>query len=203
MLGITCVYDGPAALKSITSRTAIALGGMYEPLIKEGQIWRLITYAFLHVSLIHFAVNMYSLFIIGTQMENFIGKWKFTGVFLMSAITGGLLSGVMRGAKILSIGASGAIFGLLGALLYFGYHYRTYLGQSIKTQILPVLAINLAIGFIVPGIDNFCHLGGLIGGLFTMMALGVDGKSKPYERINGMICLLLYLGFAIYFIFFR
>ena len=203
MLGVSLIMDGPVALKSITSRTALILGGMYEPLVKGGQIWRLVTYAFLHVSLIHFAVNMYSLFIIGTQMETFIGKWKYIAVYLMSAISGGLLSGAIRGEKILSIGASGAIFGLLGALLYFGYHYRTYLGQTIKSQVIPVLAINLGIGFIIPGIDNFCHLGGLVGGLLTMMALGIDGKSKTYEKVNGMVCLLMYLGFLIFFIFFK
>jgi rhomboid protease GluP len=203
MLGISCFMDGPGALKSITSRTALALGGMYEPLLKQGEIWRVFTYAFIHVSLIHFAVNMYSLFIIGKQMETFIGKFKFTAVFIVSAISGGLFSAVMGGEKILSIGASGAIFGLLGALLYFGYHYRAYLGQTLKSQVLPVLLINLAIGFIVPGIDNSCHIGGLVGGFLTMMALGVDGKSKTYEKINGMLCLLFYFAFVIYFIFFK
>ncbi len=203
MLGITCFLDGPSALNSITTRTALKLGGMWEPLLKEGQVWRLVTYAFLHISLLHFLINMYSLFIIGTQMETFIGRWKYTLVFLISAISGGLFSGVMGGEKILSVGASGAIFGLLGALLYFGYHYRAYLGQTLKSNVLPVLAINLAIGFIIPGIDNSCHIGGLVGGFLAMMALGVDGKSKTYERVNGIICLIAYFAFVSYFVFFK
>ena len=103
----------------------------------------------------------------------------------------------------ISAGASGAIFGLLGALAYFGYHYRLYLGNALKTQIIPVIAINLLIGVMVTGIDNFCHIGGLISGIFTAMALGVDGKTKKSDHINGFICLLLYIAFCVYMIFYK
>ena len=91
------------------------------------------------------------------------------------------------GANAISVGASGAIFGLLGALAYFGYHYRLYLGNVLKTQIIPVIAINLLIGVMLTGIDNFCHIGGLVGGIFASMALGVEGKTKKTDHINVMI----------------
>ena len=92
---------------------------------------------------------------------------------------------------------------VLGALGYFGYHYRIYLGNVLKSQIIPILLVNLAIGFMVPGIDNFCHIGGLVGGVFSAMAVGVNGKSKKAERINGVICLIIFVIFTCYCIFYK
>ena len=97
-----------------------------------------------------------------------------------------------------SIGASGAIFGLLGSLIYFGYHYRVYLGNYVKTQLIPLVLINLAIGFSFEGIDNFAHIGGLIGGTIMTMGLGIDGKSTTFEKTNGLIVTILFLAFCIY-----
>ncbi|HAB66124.1 MAG TPA: hypothetical protein DCE23_02030 [Firmicutes bacterium] len=187
----------------ITNGAVIKLGANYKPLIQQGELWRLITYMFLHGSILHVLVNMYSLYIIGTQVENFLGKWKYLVIYLVSGICGGLLSLVVNSSDIISVGASGAIFGLTGALLYFGYHYRTYLGDALKRSIIPVIIVNLVIGFMMNGIDNFCHIGGLAGGLLITMALGVDGKSKVSEKVNGFICLLAYIGVLSYFIFFR
>jgi rhomboid protease GluP len=97
-----------------------------------------------------------------------------------------------------SIGASGAIFGLMGSLLYFGYHYRVYLGSALKGQIIPLIVINLLYGFVVSGIDNFGHIGGLIGGLLITMSLGVKYKSSKNEVVNGSIITLIFTGFMIY-----
>ena len=204
MFIITGIMDGNIleALSSVTTKTALALGANTNFALKAGEVWRLVTYMFLHGSLIHLLVNMYSLFVLGTQMETFVGKVKFTFVYLISGIVGGLLSAALN-SNVVSVGASGAIFGLLGAMLYFGYHYRTYLGSAITTQILPIIAINLIIGFSSSGIDNLCHIGGLIGGAFAMMAVGVEKKSSKTERINGTICLLILIGFLSYLIFFR
>ena len=122
-------------------------------------------------------------------------------VFIISGIAGGLLSSalnLMQGNNILAVGASGAIFGLMGALLYFGYHYRTYLGEALKKQIIPVIILNLALGFILTGIDNYAHIGGLVAGIFATMAVGVESKSKGAERVSGLICLVTYLGVVTY-----
>ena len=100
------------------------------------------------------------------------------------------------------VGASGAIFGLFGALLYFGYHYRIYLGTVIKSQIIPLILFNLALGFVLNGIANSAHIGGLVGGLLITMALGVKYKSSKSEKINGLIISLIYLCFLIYVAFF-
>ena len=180
----------------------IKMGANNGILLKDGyEIWRLITYMFLHGSLVHIIVNMYSLVALGNQIESFFGKAKFLVIYFISGIAGGLLSAAL--GNVTSVGASGAIFGLLGSMLYFGFHYRAYFGQAVKMQILPVIAINLAIGFLMPNIDNWCHIGGLVGGFLITMALGVNGKSKKSDQINGTICLLLYLGFLVYLAFFR
>jgi len=202
---IVCLWmDGIGALNGVSGETMLLLGGSYKPLIADYyQVWRLVSAIFLHWSLLHLVVNMYSLFILGTQVETFMGKVKFLVIYLISGICGCLLSCVV-GDNVLSAGASGAIFGLMGCLLYFGYYYRNYLGSSLLTQILPIIAINLIIGFL-PGsnIDNFAHIGGLVGGFFATMAVGVPNKGKKSERINGIICLTIYTIFAVYFIFFR
>ena len=180
----------------------VKMGANYAPLLKESyQVWRLVSYMFLHGSIIHILVNMYSLVALGNQIETFFGKAKFLIIYFISGIAGGLLSAAAGG--VTSVGASGAIFGLLGSMLYFGFHYRAYFGQAVKLQILPVIAINLAIGFMMPNIDNWCHIGGLVGGFLITMALGVNGKSKKSDQINGTICTLLYLGFLIYLVFIR
>lgn len=202
MFGICCIFDGIDALRSITNYTALKMGANFAPLIRQGEIWRVITYMFLHASLLHLIVNMYSLYALGASVENFLGRWKFIVVYLVSGICGGLLSAA-TGSNTISVGASGAIFGLAGALLYFGYHYRTYLGEAIKKQIIPIILINLLIGYLIAGIDNFGHIGGLIGGILCTMALGIDGKSKTFEKINGMICLLAFMGILIYVIMFK
>ena len=201
MFGVMCFFDGVNTLVEVKTLTVLKLGANYGPLVKVGEVWRLITYMFLHAGIIHLLINMYSLFILGTQTETFIGKWKFLIIYLVSGICGGLMSAALT--PNVSVGASGAIFGLTGALLYFGYHYRTYLGTALRNQIVPVIGVNLLIGFMMPGIDNACHIGGLIGGILTTMALGVNEKTKLRDRINGIICLLIYIGFFGYVLFFR
>lgn len=166
--------------------------------IKSFRFYVILTSAFLHADLIHLACNMYSLYIIGTQIETVLGKIKFLIVYLISAVTGALLSGVLTDGA--SIGASGAIFGLLGALLYFGYHYRLYLGNMIVSQIIPVILLNLFLGFAMSGIDNFGHIGGLVGGVLSAMIVGVEGKNDKSDRVNGIIILSILVVFLLYMI---
>ena len=193
MFLVTVILAGSKAFADSDIYTLLLLGGNLRSLIQAGQVWRLVSYMFLHASLIHLLVNMYSLNIIGTQIENYLGKTKYLIVYIVSGICGGLFS-VCINSNIVSVGASGAIFGLMGALLYFGYHYRNYLGNVVKTQILPIVAINLGIGFLVSGIDNACHIGGFVGGLLSAMALGLEGKTKRSEQISGIICLIALIG---------
>lgn len=162
-------------------------------IVQYHEYYRLITGAFLHANIIHLLFNCYALYVIGSQIENFMGRWKYLVIYLVSALTGSLLSILLNNGA--SIGASGAIFGLMGSLLYFGYHYRVYLGTVLKSQIIPLILINLLIGFMSTGIDNYAHIGGLIGGCLATVAVGVKYKSTKFEMINGLIVLLLLIGF--------
>lgn len=181
--------------------TLLSFGANYGPLVRNGQYYRLITGTFLHASLFHLFFNCYALYIVGSQIESFVGRTKYIIIYLVSALTGSLLSIVFSDS--ISIGASGAIFGLFGALLYFGYHYRVYLGSVIRSQIIPIIIFNLALGFLITGIDNAAHIGGLVGGIFITMALGIKYKSSKSEQINGSIITLIYTSFLIFLAFFK
>ena len=174
---------------------------VWGPAICEGQYYRLLTGIFLHGGILHLLFNCYALYVIGSQVENFLGRIKFAIIYLVAGISGALFS-VIFGGNFASIGASGAIFGLMGALVYFGYHYRVYLGTVIKSQIIPLIVLNLLLGFCMPGIDNFAHIGGLIGGTLMSIALGVKDKSSWFERMNGWIITIIFLAFSIYMAFF-
>lgn len=169
---------------------------VYGPYIIRGEYYRLITGAFIHGNIFHLLFNCYALYVIGTQIESFFGKAKYITIYLVSTLFSSLLSIVI--SKYASIGASGAIFGLMGAMLYFGYHYRIYLGSVIKSQIIPLIIINLFIGFIFSGqIDNFAHIGGLIGGILISKALGVKYKSTKSDMINGWILTIILFVFLL------
>ena len=198
---ISGVMNVSGGFFSISPTTLVYLGGNIIGGVQNLELWRLITAAFLHVNIMHLLVNMYSLIIIGSQVETFIGRFKFVFIYIISAIVGNLLSLVFE-ANIVSVGASGAIFGLMGALLYFGYHYRLYLSEAIKTQIIPVIVLNLLLGFMVSGVDNAAHIGGLIGGYLASMAIGIENKSKIRDKTNGWIVLILLIIFLSYIIFF-
>ena len=161
--------------------------------------YRLITNMFLHAGIIHLALNMYCLYAIGPQLESFYGKIKYTLIYLLSGIIGGLFTLLFISDNTVAIGASGAIFGLFGALLYFGYHYRIYLSEVMKSQIIPLIVINLGIGFVF-GFNNVAHLGGLFGGYLVSKALGVKYKSTTSDIINGIIMLVILIVFLGYMI---
>ena len=180
--------------------TLLLFGANNITLVKMGEVWRLLTCSFLHIGFLHLLVNMYSLGLIGSQLETYVGKLKFLVIYLASAISGSLFS--LVGGATLSAGASGAIFGLLGSLLYFGYHYRLYLSSVLKSQIIPIIIFNLALGLLIPSIDILAHIGGLIGGYLITMALGLEGKSHQKDMLNGWITFTLYLAFLIFIVFF-
>ncbi|MCI5983997.1 MAG: rhomboid family intramembrane serine protease [Firmicutes bacterium] len=203
LLFIIMVFVSGDGIYGFQTETLVKFGGNVKSLVLNGEYWRLIASAFLHDGFLHLICNMYALYVLGIQLENFFGKTRFAIIYLFSAITGNLLSLVFADPNVVSIGASGAIFGLFGSLLYFGYYYRVYLGTVLRTQIVPVILINLLFGIVTPGIDNAAHIGGLIGGVFISMGIGVKFKSTKSDMINGMIVSTLYLLFLIYMGFFR
>ena len=179
--------------------TLVQFGALYKPYVLAGEYFRIISTIFLHIGIWHLLVNCYSLYVIGNQMESFLGKTKFLFVYLISAISGSLMSLIFTNA--VSAGASGAIFGLLGSMLYFGYNYRVFLGNVLKSQIIPLIVLNLIIGFSLSGIDNAAHIGGLVGGVFSTVAVGLKHKTSTFEKVNGFIILILYVVFLGYVVF--
>jgi rhomboid protease GluP len=158
-----------------TSDIAAVLGEKVNALIRTGQLWRLITPVFLHDSslpygLLHIGFNMYALFLYGRGLEARFGHWRFSLLYFLSAYAGNVFSFLLTPNP--SLGASTAIFGLLAAEGIFVFQNRELFGKQANravTNVLYVAGINLMIGFSSRGlVDNFGHLGGLLGGiLFT------------------------------------
>ncbi len=190
---------------SENTNTLIDFGANYILLTKAGEYYRLITSGFLHIGVIHLLLNMYSLYIVGTQVEYFYGKVKYIIIYLFSLIMGSLFTVALSSVNTVSAGASGAIFGLLGSILYFGVKYRGYIGNSLVNQIVPVVILNLIIGFTTPGIGNAAHIGGLVGGYLISMAvgIGIDKKEQQGSKINGIIISTILTIFMIYIGFIR
>lgn len=185
---------------NIDATIAYDFGGLvnYKTMSSPYDLFRLVTSMFLHAGILHLGFNMYALYIFGPQIESFFGKFKYLLIYLGSGIIGGLVSMIFQANSVVSVGASGALFGLIGSLLYFGYHYRVYFGQIIRSQIIPLLVLNLVIGLLASGINMAAHIGGLIGGILVTMAVGVKYKSTTSDRVNGFIMLSIFVGFLLY-----
>jgi len=154
-------------------------GGKINPLIMMGQVWRLITPVLLHGSILHIALNMYALYIIGSRLERFYGPGRFLLLYVLSAFSGNVLSFVLTPAP--SLGASTAIFGLFAAEGMFIYQNRKLFGQFRTRQAIinlsVILIINLVYGFMPEtNIDNMGHIGGLLGGIFFAWKAGPELK---------------------------
>jgi rhomboid protease GluP len=151
-------------IDAINNSVLISFGAKYNTLINNGQVWRLLTCAFLHSSLMHIAFNMYSLYIIGPQIQQIYGSKKYLIIYIGSCIAASTLSYLMSPYSI-SVGASGGIFGLMGALLIFGVIERHRIQKKFIWSLMQIIIINLLIGLSVKNIDNSAHIGGLIGGM--------------------------------------
>lgn len=153
---------------STDSETLIKFGSTYGERILQGEIWRLFSAMFLHIGLPHLLLNAFALFNLGRDMERRYGHGRFILIYLASGYFGNLVSFMLRGPFEFSAGASGAIFGLLGAELGFLIFHRRQLGtfgREQQRQLVRVLVINLVIGLLVFQINNAAHVGGFIAGL--------------------------------------
>ena len=192
----TLVYILQILFPSLTT-----LGAVNGSLVRSGQVYRLVTGMFMHGSIWHLLCNMYSLYVIGCATENYFGKKKFLLIYFVSGIIGSMFSCIFNTSW--SLGASGAIFGLMGALCYFGYYYRLYMGKALYSEIIPVIVLNLALSLIVSNIDFYAHIGGLIGGVFITIGLGIKNKTDKQSSINGWITFGILFIFTLYMLFFR
>lgn len=141
--------------------------------IADGELWRLLTPVLLHGPIFHLAVNMLSLWFLGPFLEQALGRARFLALFIVGAIGGSALSFALGAPNVLSVGASGAVFALVGALIPIYRRLRLSVGP-----VLVMIVINAFIGFSIPSIDWRAHLGGLITG----GALGVAFAYAPRER---------------------
>ncbi|WP_342773904.1 rhomboid family intramembrane serine protease [Mesobacillus subterraneus] len=189
-----------AAGGSTETSTLIKFGAKFNPLILEGEWWRFFTPIFIHIGLLHLFMNTLALFYLGTMVERLYGNFRFLFIYIVAGFSGVLASFIL--SPNLSAGASGAIFGCFGALLYFGVTNPRLFWRTLGLNILIVLGINLAFGFTIPGIDNAGHIGGLIGGFAAAGILHLPKKKKPLLQLTflavsaAVIFLSLQYGFS-------
>jgi membrane associated rhomboid family serine protease len=153
--------------------------------VASGEYYRLITSAFLHGGFLHLALNMYALYLFGPEIEAALGRWRFTALYLVSAVGGSVVSYTFGQPFQPSVGASGAVFGLLGA--YFVILRRL---RRDTTPLLVLLAINLVLGFTVARIDWRAHLGGLVVGALIALAIAYAPKGRRTPVQAGGIVLV-------------
>lgn len=151
----------------------VIMGAKVNQLIDLGQYWRLLTATFLHANLVHIFFNSFALYALGPEAERIYGLRRFLTLYFLAGLGGSVASYLFSPNP--SVGASGAVFGLIGGLGIFFYFNRTVLGEFGRAQVqsmVAIAAINLLIGFSLPGaIDNWGHVGGLLTGLIAGTAL--------------------------------
>jgi rhomboid protease GluP len=203
ILALTIAYYAAAMLTSpgglfgaVTGQMLLSWGGIHGALVLgEGQHWRLLTYLLLHGGLLHLGFNMWALWNVGRYVEMLFGTKRMLFIYLFSGVVAGMASTMLRPVPNWSVGASGAVLGLLGALVYFA---RAMPGRHVDLrQLMTVVVINLAYGFFIPIIDNYAHLGGFAGGFLAAWAVGVAGERTPwrtYAMAAGSFFLIVILS---------
>lgn len=168
-----------------STRTAVlvTLGAQVNLLVWQGDVWRLLTAMFLHIGVQHLLFNSWALYSLGRDVEMFYGSGRFAILYFVAGMFGGVayyLLGAPTSAVAVSAGASGAVFGIIGAELAFWLRNREVFGAFGRQRLLNLgilVAINLFFGFTVPGINNLAHLGGLVSGFLLALALA------PHYRV--------------------
>lgn len=165
--------------------------GMFPPSIAlDNEWWRLVTSAFLHGGWLHIAFNMYVLYALGPSLERVLGHSRYLVLYLMAALGGAVCSYAFSDVMTVSVGASGAIFGLMGALVVAGRKLRYDI-----TQVLILLAVNFAIGFMAPGVDWRAHVGGLVvGAAVAAVFVLPPARIRVPAQIVGIVALLAVLA---------
>ena len=177
----------------------VHFGANFGPLTLSGQWWRLLTYMFLHGGLMHIAFNMWCLWDLGALCESLYGRWTYAAIYFITGIAGGLAS-VGWNPGVLTVGASGAIFGLAGALIssfYLGeFSVPRVAIQGTLRSLLFFVGFNVLFGSFVPGIDNACHAGGLVSGLIVgaLIARLAPQPDRPLQRVGVVLFIVLLVG---------
>ncbi len=174
----------------------VHFGANFGPFTLSGQWWRLLTYMFLHGGLMHIAFNMWCLWDLGALCESLYGRWTYAAIYFVTGIAAGLAS-VGWNPGVLSVGASGAIFGLAGALIasfYLGeFSVPRFAIQGTLRSLLFFVGFNVLFGSMISGIDNACHAGGLISGLIVgaLIARLAPQQDQPLKRVGVLLFMIL------------
>ena len=203
LLGVNLLLWLLVEMSGGSTNTSVLLnfGAMEAQHIAAGDYWRLFTATFLHSGLMHLSFNCIALFIFGQQLEPIYGHGRFLAIYFIAGLAGSVTSyalSISAAPNTLGVGASGAIFGVLGALVAFYAIHRDRLGEIGRqslTGLLVIVAINVVFGFIVPGVDNFAHIGGFVAGLLIGMAYspiyrveyGPYGWPQSIADVNSML----------------
>jgi rhomboid protease GluP len=167
--------------------------------VGQGEAWRLLAYAFLHGGAMHLLFNLYALIAIGPALERGIGSWRFLLVYAVSALAGGVAGTLWHSPLAPLVGGSGALFGMMGALLALqarqGREPTEFLRGQGGRQLVSMVLLNLLIGFLVPVVSNSAHLGGLFGGFFLVwFVLAPARGSRPMQGPASWAVAALFLG---------
>jgi rhomboid protease GluP len=164
----------------------LQLGGLNQELVRDGEWWRLITVMFLHGGLLHILFNGFALYAFGMEMERLIGGWRFLLIYFLGGLGGSLLSFGLGNYPV-AVGASGAIFALLGGMTGFLWRHRQVfgsVGRNYLYNLLFTIFINAVITFSIPNIDVYAHFGGLAMGLILGYFLPSDYTRRPVTTEN-------------------
>ncbi len=176
-------------------QTLVDMGALYGPLVVlKGEWWRLFTAMFLHAGMTHLLMNMFSLYLVGRGAEMYFDVKSYLSIYLFSGLIGGLVSLYMHPVSV-GIGASGAIFGVFGALAGFFLAHREKIQEHTKAfmkNFAIIIGINLVIGFSIPSVDVSAHVGGLLVGFIGGFAL-----SKNPKWISAYSVAMVFLMIAI------
>ena len=181
----------------IDGQTLWLFGAKHPPsILGYGEYWRLITAGFLHGDLIHILMNSWAFWDLGAQVEDALGTPRYLSVYTFSIITGFLASTMFSGS--LSVGASGAIFGLIGAMIAAGMRAGTAMGEEVKQHYTRWAIYGLVFSLFMGRIDHACHVGGLAGGFALSYLAGLpstfDNTKEKIWRIVSYLCLVLVGG---------
>ena len=172
--------------------TVLRDGALVPALVARGEVWRLVRSVFLHSGFVHLALNMLSLYFLGSFVENAFGRGRFLALYLLSGLSGGIAYLYFGAYGTPAVGASGAIFGLLGGILGYSLRSGTFSWQNpVIRQLLILLTINLYLGFSIPNVSNTAHLGGLAGGLFFGYLVAPTVYSRKFARVLLPVLIVL------------
>ena len=180
---------------STNSETLINWGAKVNYLIADGEWWRLITPIFLHIGILHLLMNSIALYYVGPLIERIFGNSRFLFIYLFAGFSGVFASYLL--SPSLSAGASGAIFGCFGALLYFAWQFPKLFFRVMGWNVIIIIIINLIFGFTIQGIDNAGHIGGLVGGFLATAIVHFPKKKSWKIQLSALVMTLLLIGIGI------